>query len=361
MKIRGGGMVTKYSSIFTLSMLLFSNIILFAQELKGADSAVVFMYHRFGEKTYPSTNITLAQFKNQLEYLKEHEYRVWPLSKIVRYIENKKELPNKLVAITIDDAWKSVYLHAYPLLKEKGFPFTVFINTSPIDHKSKSFVTWEQIQEMSENGAEFVNHSVTHDFLIPKRGESQTMWHSRIQKEVEKAQQRLQEKLGKMSNEAPRLLSYPFGEYTQQSADFIKSMGYIGVTQTSGVLSSQTDLRAIPRFPMSESYASLENFVLKLNTLAMKIEYAKPWNPVVRDVNPPILRLKLQHPMQKFACYNSNGEPIAVTWLSDTEVEIVAKSPLKPPRDKYTCTAQASHNQWYWYSHLWILNSAMAP
>ena len=354
-------MAVQYRAIFALSIFLFSNVLLFAGEFKSSDSAVIFTYHRFGETTYPSTNITLEQFKSQLEYLKEHQYRVWPLSKIVRYIEEKKELPNKLVAITIDDAWKSVYIKAYPLLKEKGFPFTVFINTSPIDHKSKSFVTWEQIREMSENGGEFANHTKTHEFLIPKRGESQTVWQARIKAEIVKAQQRLQEKLGKKTNEAPRLLSYPFGEYTQQSADFIKSMGYIGVTQTSGVLSSSTDLREIPRFPMSEAYASLEEFVLKLNTLAMEVELVEPWSPVVRDENPPILHLKLQNPMQQFACYNSNGEPIKVTWLSDTEVEIVAKSPIKPPRDKYTCTAQASQNQWYWYSHLWILNSEMAP
>lgn len=346
---------------FVLIIFFLGNLFLFAAEPKNSDSAVVFMYHRFGEKTYPSTNITLEQFKSQLEYLKEHEYRVWPLSKIVRSIEEKKELPNKLVAITIDDAWKSVYKSAYPLLKEKGFPFTVFINTAPIDHKSKSFVTWHQIEEMSKNGAEFVNHTKTHDFLIPKYGESQSVWHARIETEIQKAQQRLQEKLGKKTNEAPRLLSYPFGEYTQESADFIKSMGYVGVTQTSGVLSSDTDLRVIPRFPMSEAYASLGDFVLKLNTLAMKVEYVEPWSPVVRDENPPILHLKLQYPMKKFACYNSNGEPLVVTWLSDTEVEIVAKEALKPPRDKYTCTARASQNQWYWYSHLWILNSKMAP
>ncbi len=350
-------MIKKYRAIFALSLFLLSNVSLFAVQ---SNSAVVFTYHRFGETTYPSTNITLEQFKNQLEYLKENDYKVWALSKIVRSIENKKKLPSKVVAITMDDAWKSVYENAYPLLKEKGFPFTVFINTSPIDHKSKSFVTWQQIQEMSENGAEFANHTKTHDFLIPKRGESQSVWQARIKAEIVKAQERLQEKLGKKTNEAPRLLSYPFGEYTQESADFIKSMGYVGVTQISGVLSSSSDLRAIPRFPMSERYASLEEFVLKLKTRAMEVESVEPWSPVVRDENPPILHLKLQHPMQNFACYNSNGKLLTLTWLSDTEVEMVAKSPLKPPRDKYTCTAQTPQNQWYWYSHLWILNPEMA-
>ncbi|UQT43947.1 polysaccharide deacetylase family protein [Akkermansia muciniphila] len=32
--------------------------------------------------------------------------------------------------ITIDDGWKSVYTDAYPILKETGFPFTIFPYTN---------------------------------------------------------------------------------------------------------------------------------------------------------------------------------------------------------------------------------------
>ena len=45
--------------------------------------AVVFMYHRFGEAEYPSTNITLTQFEDQLDYLETEGFRIWPLARIV--------------------------------------------------------------------------------------------------------------------------------------------------------------------------------------------------------------------------------------------------------------------------------------
>ncbi len=61
-------------------------------------------------------------------------------------------------------------------------------------------------------------------------------------------------------------------------------------------------------------------------------------------------------PLKNLACYTSNGEAITLKWISKTEIEVQAPKQLKPPRDKYTCTAPAKDGKWYWYSHLWIIN-----
>jgi len=337
---------------------LFSSILLLAQDVKSTQNAVVFMYHRFGEKTYPSTNITLEQFDAQLTYLKKNNYEVWPLSKIVGHIIDKKELPQKLVALTIDDAYRSIYEDAYPLLKKRNFPFSIFVHTSAVDHRSKSFLTWDEIKEMQENGAEILNHTFSHDYLTPKKRESKSEWQQRVRDEIQKAQTRLHEKLGADTNESPKLLSYPYGEYSRESADFIKSLGYIGVSQTSGVLSPHSDLRAIPRFPMSQKYASIEDFVLKLNTKDMRVEAFYPLEPLVNKNNPPTLHIKLKEALRDFSCYNSNGERLDIVWLNEIELRVISKEKLKAPRDKYTCTARTPYGEWYWYSHLWIIEES---
>src|SRR4051794_23933476 len=89
--------------------------------------AVVFIYHRFGDDRYPSTDTKTEQFKAQLDWLAENHYEVWPLPRIVQYLKDGKTVPDHVVAITIDDAFQSFYDNAYPLLKEHDWPFTVFV------------------------------------------------------------------------------------------------------------------------------------------------------------------------------------------------------------------------------------------
>ncbi|MEA3331738.1 MAG: polysaccharide deacetylase family protein [Campylobacterota bacterium] len=333
---------------------LFLSLILMFDIVFG-NSAVVFMYHRFGESSYPSTNITLKQFQYQLDYLEQNDYNVWRLSKIVNHIINKKPIPPKTVALTIDDAYVSTFTKAYPMLKSKNFPFTIFISTNAVDNRSKFYMTWEMMRKMQENGAEFANHSLSHDFFLPKNSETEGVWKKRVRGEIEGAQLRLKEEFTEETNENPRFFSYPFGEYNMKTAKLIKALGYVGMTQTSGAIGESSDLRALTRFPMAEAFATHEGFITKLNTLQMPIKSVSPREPLLDEENPPILTIKLKEPLKHLGCYLSSGEEINVKWISQTEFEVSANAALIPPRQRYTCTAPAKDGKWYWYSHLWIV------
>ena len=75
-------------------------------------SAIVLMYHRFEAKEYPSTSISKENFYSQLLYLKENNFKVLPLSRLVDFFIIIT-LPSKSIFITIDDAFKSFYNHAF--------------------------------------------------------------------------------------------------------------------------------------------------------------------------------------------------------------------------------------------------------
>ena len=45
-----------------------------AVPVMASDSAVVLMYHRFGETAHPSTNIRIEQFEAHLEELSREKY-----------------------------------------------------------------------------------------------------------------------------------------------------------------------------------------------------------------------------------------------------------------------------------------------
>ena len=320
----------------------------FAKEEQNG--AVVFMYHRFGESRYPSTNIKMEQFAFQLEYLKKHHYNVWPLSKIVTQLKAGKTLPPKTVALTMDDAYKSVYTRAFPILKRYNFPFSVFVNTKPVDRHYGAFMTWDQMREMRAYGAEFGNHTMTHPSFVSLLPLGHTKMKEAITKELQGAEKRLRKELG---SAYVKIVAYPFGEYTNEIRDIVSDLEYTACAQMGGVLTSQTNFAEIPRFPMSERFASKKGFLLKLQTKALPLMHPPKQDHLIKH-NPPVLTLTLQRKLHNIGCFEASGKKASMEWVGAKELRIFATKPLKPPRDHYTCTAKAKDGGWYWYSFFWV-------
>ena len=77
------------------------------------------MYHRFDEKKYPSTNIQLDVFKEQLKIIENQDIRfIHPKNFKEDLSKNKKE---RKVLLTVDDGLLSFYENAWPILREKKY------------------------------------------------------------------------------------------------------------------------------------------------------------------------------------------------------------------------------------------------
>ena len=83
------------------------------------------MYHNFDKSDYPSTNITLKQFKEHLQELSNSKYKLKSLDYIVDTIINNGDLPDNTIGISVDDSDRSFLTKAWPLLKKKGFPVSL--------------------------------------------------------------------------------------------------------------------------------------------------------------------------------------------------------------------------------------------
>lgn len=325
-----------------------------------ANAAVVFMYHRFGEGDYPSTNVTLEQFEAQLDYLQREGFQVWSLPKLVMHLKQREPIPDNVVAITIDDAYVSVFEHAFPMLQKRDMPFTVFVATGSVDEQIPGYMSWEQLRALHAAGVAIANHGLSHDYLV-RRGadESEKEWAQRVRNDIVQGQLRLQEELGSDVNESPRLFAYPFGEYNVQMMTMLEQMGYAAFGQHSGPAGVHDDLRALPRFPINERYGDLADFSLKANTLPFPVLEAQPVNPVVHGNSAPVLELEFGESSARLAaltCY-LGGESMQLEWGSEEgrRVTISARGALPKGRSRYNCTApHQSVNRWYWYSHPWI-------
>ena len=322
------------------------------------DHAVAFVYHRFGDDRYPSTDTKVGQFTAQLDWLAANHYQVWPLPQVVQYLKDGKPVPDHVVAITVDDAFQSFYDHAYPLLKARGWPFTIFVSTGSVDSKSSDFMTWDELREMAQHGASYGNHTVDHGHLpFRLKGETDLAWADRTRADIENAQQRLQVELGKDTNTAPKLFAYPYGEFSEELAKLVNGLGYVAFGQQAGVMSAPLDPRALPRFPIDEHYGDVQGFALRAAALPFPIISLQPWDPELRGNNPPRLEISLTPdavPPDALHCY-LNGPPMHVDWLDDAKTRFALKTdaPIPEGRGRYNCTALVN-GRYFWYSHMWL-------
>ena len=217
------------------------------------------MYHRFNENKYPSTNIQMEVFKEQMKIVKNSSYS---FSNPKNFEENFT-LPkkNKEILITIDDAFLSFYLEAWPYLKKNKIPFVLFVSTEPVG--KSGYMTWEQIKEVeAEEFAVIGHHSHSHGYLIDKNDNF-------FISDIEKANEIFLKNLGYI----PNLFSYPFGEYSKFMRDYISQNFDFAFGQHSGVIDLNKDKFELPRFPINENYGELKRFRSIINSFPL--EYAE--------------------------------------------------------------------------------------
>ena len=121
------------------------------------------MYHRFNENKYPSTNIQMNVFEQQIEIIKDNKYNFYdPKEFSLNFKIPKKE---KKILITIDDGFSSFYENAWPFLKENQIPFILFISTKAVGNFG--YMNWDEIKEIEKEKFVYIgNHSNSHDYLV---------------------------------------------------------------------------------------------------------------------------------------------------------------------------------------------------
>jgi len=338
--------------LFAAVLLL---LILVPAPLQAADQATVFIYHRFGDPRYPSTNTSLGEFRAHLETLRQGGYQVLPLTEIVARLRGGQPLPERCVAISVDDAFRSFLSGAMPLLREYGYPATLFVNTGEVN--GPDYLSWEELRRLAAEGVEIGNHSAAHGYLLDRRsGESRALWRQRVKEELQRAQKELTARLGV----TPRLFAYPYGEFSQELQDMVREIGFLAAFgQQSGVIDRGQDLFALPRFPAGSSYAASGEFRERLRFRALPLQVLAPADTLVETTNPPLWRIALgdgQIDPRTLRCYVPGQPPARVTCVDAAAgiYEIQAVAPLSGRRSKYTLTGADRQGNWYWYSQLWV-------
>lgn len=155
----------------------------------------VLMLHWVGDKVLDDEcepfRISVAQCKRLLSWLK---------SKNIIRLDNWEQSED-FYALTIDDVPENFYHNAYPLLKEYGIPFTLFVNVSLLD--KDGFITKEQLIEMSQcDLCTIGSHGVNH-------GEYSLLKKEDALRDLKESKRALEQLIGK----PVEMYAFPYGSY----------------------------------------------------------------------------------------------------------------------------------------------------
>ena len=318
-------------------ILLITSVLFVSKLFANENSVAVFVYHRFGENNYPSTNIKMSQFKKHLEELTKNNYNVVSTEEIVDALINNKDLPEKTVALTIDDAFFSIYKRAWPLLKEKKLPFTIFVSTEPVKSNSKNYMNWEQIKEMDSHGVTIGHHTKNHLHLVTKEKE-------KIISEIEEANNDFLKNLGYV----PDIFAYPYGEYSSEIKQITKNYFKAAFGQQSGGIYNGIDIFELPRYSLNEQYGDLKRFKFAANSYGLKIKNILPENKVITDANPPLLGFTLLDDLEgSLKCYPSHNIKADLIKLGNKRIEVRFNKAFPKGRTRINCTIN-DNTKWRW-------------
>ena len=309
---------------------------------ESADSAVVLMYNRFANEKHPTTSLSIEKLAAHIKELKSGAYNIIPLPELVDALTEKKPLADRTVIITMGDAYQSVYNYAWPMLKEAGFAFTVFVTTHPVDTGQAGYLSWDKLKKMADDG-------VTIGAKTHTLGRLATQDKERIEWEIKTAAALLRAKL----NIRPASFAYPYGQASKTTQRAAQLAGYkIAFGQHSGVLHRLTDRFFLPRFFLNDTYGDISRFRTLINAQPLPAFDVTPPNPLLPATsNPPNFGFTVAADLaglEHLACYHSAIGKLAVQLLGKSRIEIRFAKPFAVGRSKINCTMPGTNGRWRW-------------
>ncbi len=190
-------------------------------ELNKSAVVSILGYHDFKARGGSPMLINGTKFAEQMKAIKESGIPVISLDDVLEWRKGKKNIPEEAIVITMDDGWEGVYTFAYPVLKEYGFPFTIYLYKKYVNIGGRS-LSWDQIREMMKNGCDVGSHSVSHESLRGNKKRNETDHQLWLLGELKDSKEFLEKNLGITCTS----FAYPFGIFDESTTELAHQIGY---------------------------------------------------------------------------------------------------------------------------------------
>jgi peptidoglycan/xylan/chitin deacetylase (PgdA/CDA1 family) len=154
-------------------------------------------------------------FRRQADWLASGPVRVLPLGEIRR-----APRAGQALALTFDDGFENFASMAWPVLRERELPATLFVVTDRVgktnDWKSMDLpqlplLDWEELGRLSEEGVALGSHTRTHPDLTRLEA-------SRLEDEIAGSAERIKRETGVR----PVSFAYPFGRHDDAATEAVR-------------------------------------------------------------------------------------------------------------------------------------------
>ena len=188
-----------------------------------AAEAVILCYHRFGPTAADSMTTRTSVFEQQLARLKSDGYQFVTLDEVIDGLQGRRPLPDKVVALTIDDGHITVYSDLLPIIRRERLPVTLFIYPSAINNASYA-MTWDQLRELKDTGLVAIqSHTYWHpNFKTERKRLDDAAYAKLVKVQLEKSRAVLKQRLGVEAD----VLAWPFGIHDPELEAAAAAAGY---------------------------------------------------------------------------------------------------------------------------------------
>lgn len=167
-------------------------------------------------------SVNPKEFHCQMEYLRRN-YDVLSLDQLLDFVEGKKSLRRKSVALTFDDGYYDNYSNVYPYLKKYNLPAAIFLCTGRVGQQMDldgiplKMLAWKDVLEMNQNNVTIGVHTVRHRDLTKLTIEE-------ARGELVKSKQEIENRIGR----DVEYFAYPSGRWNNQVVALVRSLGFRG-------------------------------------------------------------------------------------------------------------------------------------
>tara|TARA_B100000965_G_scaffold404461_1_gene435264 strand:- start:1652 stop:2689 length:1038 start_codon:yes stop_codon:yes gene_type:complete len=318
-------------------------------DTKKDNGASVFMYHRIGESKYPSTNVTIEQFNKHINYISKNDFNIIPLDEVLSIILNNEKFDKNTVSFSVDDAYESFYLNAWPKFKENNIHVTLFVSTEIINNKTNGYMNWDQIRNFLNEGGSVGQHTASH-LHMPLNS------IDLVKNDILESHKTFIKELGFI----PKLFAYPYGETSKEVINVLKEFNIThAFGQHSGVISTFDNKYYLPRFSLNEQFSDLDRFIFAAESLPLVIEDFLPSDMyLTQNLKPKIeFSIKTDIEIAQLNCFanpGGNWSSQKIINITENRVQILLNDNFKSGRGRINCTVQQDKN-WHWFGYQFLI------
>lgn len=197
----------------------------------------ILMYHQIDGRA-GRYSVSLGQFTAQMQWLHANGYEAVSVEQIAAAMRGEATLPEKRVAITFDDGWKSQFTQAKPVLDAVGYKATFYLVTSYVG-RPQAYMSWDDVRRLAAEGHWIGSHSVTHRWLtrLPASEMTRELVESR-------------NAIAAQTGVSVTTLSYPYGARSRVVQASAQTVGYTSAVATGAAL--RYDLARVFSLPRIE-------------------------------------------------------------------------------------------------------------